>query len=132
MKLQNVSAHADRDGLIGFLAKLSAPPAHVFITHGDDRVAEMFAERVKQTYGFKTTAPFVEEVYDLLTGEKLQNGHKKVRKEKQVISRKAGAYDKVLEALERLSNVARKNEGKANQYLEKLARQIDEISNRWS
>ena len=132
MKLQNVSAHADRDGLIGFLAKLSAPPAHVFITHGDDRVAEMFAERVKQTSGFTTTEPFVEEVYDLLTGEKLQNGHKKVRKEKQVVSRKAGAYDKVLEALERLSNVARKNEGKANQYLEKLARQIDEISNRWS
>ena len=49
-----------------------------------------------------------------------------------MVSRKAGAYDKVLEALERLSNVAKKNEGKANQYLEKLARQIDEISNRWS
>ncbi len=132
MKLQNVSAHADRDGLLGFLAKLSNAPAHVFVTHGEERVAEMFAERVRQTYGFKSTAPFVEEVYDLITGEKLQNGHKRGKKEKHVVSRKAGAYDKVLEALERLSNVAKKNEGKANQYLEKLARQIDEISNRWS
>ena len=66
-----------------------------------------------------------------MTGEKLQNGHKKVRKEKKVATRKAGAYDKVLEALERLQNVAAKNQDKANHYLEKLAKQIDEISNRW-
>ena len=130
-KLQNISAHAGRSDLLGFLSHLKTAPNHVFITHGDDRVSEMFAEKVHDTYGFKSTAPYYGEVYDLLNGEKIQNGHKKVRKEKKVATRKMGAYDKVLEALERLQNVAAKNQGKANHYLEKLAKQIDEISNRW-
>jgi metallo-beta-lactamase family protein len=56
-KINGLSGHADRDGLLAWLGALQQPPRHVFITHGDDAVTQRFAALVAERYGWPTSAP---------------------------------------------------------------------------
>ena len=41
-----LSAHADQDGLLGWLGHFRRPPQHTFVVHGEAETAAAFAEAV--------------------------------------------------------------------------------------
>jgi metallo-beta-lactamase family protein len=59
-----LSAHADRDGLLGWIKSFKKKPAKVFVTHGEDAVCELFTDSLKNM-GLAAEAPYYKSVYDL-------------------------------------------------------------------
>jgi metallo-beta-lactamase family protein len=57
VQIHGFSAHADKDELLKWLSKLSVTPKRVFVTHGEVKSAERFAEFLKEKTGFETTVP---------------------------------------------------------------------------
>ena len=66
MQLQDVSAHADRDGLVHWLNDDPEKPEHVFVVHGEDTVASAYAGLLTTSYGYNASAPYTGHVFDLL------------------------------------------------------------------
>ncbi|HHT9110562.1 MAG TPA: MBL fold metallo-hydrolase RNA specificity domain-containing protein [Candidatus Brocadiaceae bacterium] len=52
-----LSAHADRDELLGWLSKFKKNPQRVFVMHGEEEVAMKFAETVHNQLNFDTYVP---------------------------------------------------------------------------
>lgn len=60
-----LSAHADRDALLGWLRGFKKPPTQTYVVHGEAATALGFAERVKAELGWRVRAPLVGEVVEL-------------------------------------------------------------------
>jgi metallo-beta-lactamase family protein len=56
-QIQGFSAHADRDGLVGWLSSLRKPPRRVFVTHGELSASQNLAGLVKDRQGWETIVP---------------------------------------------------------------------------
>jgi len=54
-QLQGLSAHADGDQLVAWLRTAAAPPAQVFVTHGEPAAAESLALQVRRELGLPVT-----------------------------------------------------------------------------
>jgi metallo-beta-lactamase family protein len=55
--LQNLSAHADREGLLAWLAALPRPPERVFVNHGEAVAADALRLAIEERLGWKVTVP---------------------------------------------------------------------------
>ncbi len=64
-KLNGFSGHADREELLRWLSALQAPPRRLFLTHGETRVIDAFADTVRDRLGWDVHGPAYEEVLDL-------------------------------------------------------------------
>jgi metallo-beta-lactamase family protein len=56
-KIDGFSAHADRDGLLAWLADIRVPPRCVFVTHGEEKAATSFAKLLNEKTGWTTKVP---------------------------------------------------------------------------
>jgi len=56
-QLGGFSAHADKGELLRWLSALAVRPKRVFVTHGEERVAEDFGTSLRQETGFSVTVP---------------------------------------------------------------------------
>jgi metallo-beta-lactamase family protein len=56
-QIPGFSAHADRGELIKWLSRLTTPPRHVFVTHGEPAASRAFAATLKELRGFNTSVP---------------------------------------------------------------------------
>ena len=133
--LHNTSGHADKTGLTDWLLAFEKKPKQIFVNHGDEEACEAFTEHLRTNHSFRAAAPYSGTEYDLLTGEvmvqtegvrvvKQQNGSKDARAVK--------VHNRLMDAINRLSAVARKCEGLSNKDLAKFADQINQISDKWS
>jgi metallo-beta-lactamase family protein len=52
-----LSAHADRDALLGWLSHFRHPPARTFVVHGEAATAHGFAEVVHERFGWPVEVP---------------------------------------------------------------------------
>ena len=66
-KLDGVSGHADKQGLIDWINGFKEKPKRVFIVHGNDEVTDDFAEYLRKEYGYETFAPYSGAEVDLAT-----------------------------------------------------------------
>ncbi len=55
--LDGFSAHADQDQLLTWLGKFESKPANIFIVHGEEEMAEPFAQLINEKFGFSTYIP---------------------------------------------------------------------------
>ena len=133
-KMSGISGHADVNGLIEWAKAFETRPKHVFVTHGDDTVTEIFAQRLKEELGYDATAPFSGTEYDLLENRCIHEAVG-VRIVKATASPKttkaARAYEKLLAMGRRLMSVIRKNEGCPNKDLDRFARDIQSLCDKW-
>ena len=133
-KMPGISGHADVNGLIEWAKAFETRPKHVFVTHGDDTVTEIFAQRLKEELGYDATAPFSGTEYDLLENRCIHEAVG-VRIVKATASPKttkaARAYEKLLAMGRRLMSVIRKNEGCPNKDLDRFARDIQSLCDKW-
>lgn len=130
-KLEGVSGHADKDGLIEWITVLEKKPQRVFVVHGEDQVCDSFASCLESEYGFYTTAPYSGDSYDLLTNTCVERGSK-VHVEKKNRRKRANAvFERLLAAGQRLITVIHNNEGGANKDLAHFADQIQALCDKW-
>jgi metallo-beta-lactamase family protein len=53
--LDGLSAHADRDELLRWLAGFERPPRQVYLVHGEPNAAGSLAEAVRARFGWQVT-----------------------------------------------------------------------------
>lgn len=132
-QMQGISGHADVNGLLDWIGAFKEKPKKVFVTHGDDEVTEIFARRLREEKGLDAMAPFSGTEYDLAEDSFICEA--KGVKTSKAASHKAGkaarAFEKLVAMGQRLMSVIRKNEGCANKDLEKFAREIQSLCDKW-
>ena len=134
VRLSGISGHADNEGLMRWASAFKEKPQRVFVTHGEDTVCTLFAERLKNELGYDTYAPFSGTVFDLANNvlEKETEGiiieH---AKEKAKARKASGDYARLVAAGHRLLAVIRHNEGGANKDLARFADQINSLCDKW-
>ncbi len=55
--LGGLSAHADREALLAWLACFDAPPRRTFVVHGEESTAESFADAIRILLGWSVEVP---------------------------------------------------------------------------
>jgi metallo-beta-lactamase family protein len=65
-QIEGFSAHADRDGLLDWLADIRIPPRCVFVTHGEEKAANSFAKVLKEKNGWTVKVPQYKETVKLV------------------------------------------------------------------
>jgi metallo-beta-lactamase family protein len=63
--INGLSAHADRDALLGWLGYFKKPPRQTFVMHGESSTAEEFANKVRDELGWNVRVPELQEEVEL-------------------------------------------------------------------
>lgn len=134
LQMPGISGHADVNGLLDWVRAFEEKPLKVFVTHGEDSVTEIFANRLKEELGYDAMAPFSGTIYDLKNDMCLYEA-KGVKIEHTSSSPKttkaAEAFQKLLSLGHRLISVIRKNEGSPNKDLARFSREIQSLCDKW-
>jgi metallo-beta-lactamase family protein len=56
-KISGLSAHADRDELLGWLKKIQVPPKEVFVVHGEPESSQALAGYLRSNTGWQVATP---------------------------------------------------------------------------
>ena len=132
VKLEGVSGHADKDGLLKWVNYFDPKPKKVFVVHGEDEVCDSFTNCLIKENGIEAVAPFSGAAYDLITGECIKQGVKRrIYKEPAPTKRASEVFERLVAAGKRLMTVIRHNEGGANKDLAKFADQINSLCDKW-
>ncbi len=130
-KLEGLSGHADKKGLIEWIEAFKVRPKMVFIVHGEDSVCSSFAKCLSEEHGFKTYAPYSGTEYDIISGNFLKEGLPipVKKKESTLVS---DVYARLKAAGARLMGIIIKSEGLSNKDKAKFADQINALCEKWS
>lgn len=132
-QLTGLSGHADRNGLLHWLTTMPQKPRQVFVNHGDDAVAEVFARDLREM-GYNAVAPYNGEQWSLSpTGSvcTAEGNMQRVEKRKANNTRTSSVYQRLVNAGKRLLSVIAHNEGGANKDLARFADQINALCDKW-
>jgi metallo-beta-lactamase family protein len=69
-----VSGHADNAGLIQWISSFDPKPRQVFVTHGEEAVAQIFAGRLRDELGLAADVPYNGETWALPEAKMTQEG----------------------------------------------------------
>ncbi len=131
VKLEGVSGHADKAGLIKWITSFDNRLKQVFVVHGEDEVSTGFAKCLCDEYGLNAVAPYSGAEFDMIGGRFVKEGER-ILKAKKPVQRKANdVFERLLAAGRRLLTVIKHNEGGANKDLAKFADQINSMCDKW-
>ena len=130
VNFQGLSSHADHDHLIEWIKAFDPKPAHVFVVHGDEDVAPVFAEELN-SLGFHAHAAKFTECYDLAVNEMLSEGYISERKRTAQKSRADNLYAKLVSAAESLLELAKHCKGRPNKDISAFTGQIISLIERF-
>ncbi|MBQ3140428.1 MAG: MBL fold metallo-hydrolase [Clostridia bacterium] len=132
VRLEGVSGHADQKGMLDWLSAFGKTPKKVFVVHGQEEVCDHFAALITQRLGLEAVAPNYSACYDLVSGAQLDAG---IRPQKKSARRddteESGAYANVMAQLRALERVVVQNKYCSNKELQKLASQIQSLTDKW-
>ena len=130
VNFQGLSSHADHDHLIQWIKAFDPKPTHVFVVHGDEDVAPVFAEELN-SLGFHAHAAKFTECYDLAANEMVSEGYISERKSTAQKSRADNLYAKLVSAAESLLALAKRCKGRPNKDITSLTGQIVSLIERF-
>ncbi len=136
MQMDGISGHSDEPLLLSWLSALKDnPPIKVFVNHGADEVTDLFAQTIREVFGWDAEAPYSGGTYELgrhvLCEERGITERIPERTQKQASARVNAVFERLLMAGRRLMAVIEHNRGGANKDLGKFADQIDSLCNKW-
>ena len=145
VQLQDVSAHADQNGLINWLKDNPEKPDRVFAVHGADEVCTEFAKLLKDAYGYETSAPYSGYVFDLLkneyvlteqpdkvlTASEKQEKIKEDKNREQDIYSQNKYYNELMEKGKKLIRLIEKRKDAKNNELKKFLKEVSKLVSRW-
>ncbi len=130
-KLEGISSHADRDGLLRWLEGFSAKPKTVFVNHGADSVCDELASAVESRMGVQAIAPYSGAEYDLISGVCLERGNSRRIAAKVAQDgkryRESTAFRQLFNASRRLMSIVDTYRHGANKDIAKFASQITSL-----
>lgn len=131
-RLDGLSGHADKDGLIEWLQAFKNAPQKVFLVHGDDAVCTSFANHLRTEYGYDAEAPFSGSIYDLAndTWEKQTIGIF-IQKETARQRENRGIFETLVAAGERLMRIIRKYRECSNKDIKKFTNDVNALCDKW-
>ena len=133
-QLGGLSGHADKDGLEAWLRAFDEKPKFVFVNHGEDAVAEHWANHLKEE-GYEADAPYNGSIWIAAEGRvacaEVGNTRKIIKTKSAETVRTSAAYDRLANMGQRLLEVIRHNRGGANKDLAKFASQIAALCDKW-
>ena len=131
--LHGTSGHADKEGLLNWLAGFRQRPGMVFVNHGDDSSCENFRTTL-EAMGYRAEAPYSGTEYDLLTG-KLTAYTEGVKIDRTAAfkgsQRAKQVYGELLAAAEDLLALVKTRKGRTNKDNAKLTAQIRSLIEKW-
>ena len=145
VQLQDVSAHADQNGLISWLACNQDKPDMIFAVHGDDEVCTTYANLLHDEMGYETSAPYSGYVYDLLHNryistdepdlvlnatEKKEKIEQDKKKEQDVYSQNK-YFNELMEKGQKLIRLIEKRKDAKNSELKKFLKEVTKLVDRW-
>ena len=130
VNFQGLSSHADHDHLVQWIKAFDPKPTHVFVVHGDEDVAPVFAEELN-SLGFHVHAAKFTECYDLAANEMVSEGYISERKRTAQKSRADNLYAKLVAAAESLLEFAKRCKGRPNKDISALTGQIISLIERF-
>jgi len=125
--IDGISGHADRDGLLAWLAGFAKKPSKIFVTHGEDTVTDLFARTVTERFGVPAYAPYPSAQADLATGEILYEGNRSRIGAPAAELPDDGGLERARQALARLKTALEKSGGTAAG-LDSLTRQLGDLA----
>ena len=131
-KLEGLSGHADKNGLIEWINGFNVKrPRKVFVVHGEDSVCTSFAQCLRDEYGYDSYAPYSGTEFDIISGNLVKEGVPipVKRKESTLVS---DVYARLKAAGARLMGIIAKSEGMTNKDKAKFADQIIALCDKWS
>lgn len=146
VQLQDVSAHADQNGLVHWLKDNPDQPKSVFVVHGEDSVCTEYAGLLKDQYGYEASAPYSGYVFDLLYNkylsteepervqskeEKKENTRKEPAKERDFSYGDNKYYDELMEKGKKLIRLIEKRKNAKNSELKKFLKELSKLVSRW-
>ncbi len=134
VKLEGMSAHADKDGLLKWIDSFNLKPACVFVTHGEQSVCDLFVETLKEEKELNAFAPKAQAVFDLYKNEFIEYGVSQplVKTEKDKTLKRNSVYERLVLSGERLISVVHSSKGRANKDLARFADQINNLCEKWT
>jgi metallo-beta-lactamase family protein len=63
-RIEGFSAHAGKDDLERWLSNFKSPPAHIFLTHGEEEAISSLEDYLRSKNGWKVSAPEYLQEYD--------------------------------------------------------------------
>ena len=155
-QLAGKSGHADNRGLIKWISSFDPKPEHVFVVHGDDEVAGLFADRLVNELGMSANAPYNGESWNLAPLKQLCEGNKvrlkkpskeaaamdtlpqkqppknhQQKKQTQADVDRSSAYGQLLTAAEKLMSLAERMQKRSAGEQHKMTKQIRQIIKRF-
>lgn len=152
-QLPGISGHADANGLTRWITHFAPKPAMVFVNHGEASVCEHFAEHLRNDCSLPVAVPYSGSVYDLVANayaceaapvplsearqaEKpstvpQEEPHASANAARRRKPDPASPYAKLLLALDRLTRLVSRGEGRSNAELKAVTRQLNDLANAW-
>ncbi len=132
-QMDGISGHADRDMLLGWVGNISPRPKTVFVNHGQDTVTDVFADKIKESFGIQAIAPYSGSRYEL--GEMpvcLEKGNMtRLEKSVQTDKKTNSVLERLRNAGRRLCAVIERNKECSNKDLAKFADQVTQLCDKW-
>ena len=153
--LSAISGHADNTGLMNWISSFDPKPRQVFVTHGEEQVAQVFAGRLRDELGLTVDVPYNGEIWALPEAAKISEGSREralSREERRAAQRaprqaqpgqvaqqpsghaspeRESAYQRLITAGDRLNALIRRSDRLNNKNMAKLAEQILKLLDRW-
>ncbi|HEX6361449.1 MAG TPA: MBL fold metallo-hydrolase RNA specificity domain-containing protein, partial [Albitalea sp.] len=63
--LDSLSAHADREDLLRWIAALPRPPRHIYVTHGEPEAADSLRQAIQERHHWPCSVPEYLEIANL-------------------------------------------------------------------
>ncbi len=131
-RLDGLSGHADKEGLIEWLQAFKEKPQKVFLVHGDDAVCTSFSELLRDEYGYDTDAPFSGSVFDLANDVWVKET-KGIPRQKETPrqAKNRTIFELLVAAGERLMRVIRKNKECSNRDIQNFTSEVNALCDKW-
>lgn len=133
-RLDGISAHADKDGLLAWLGAMEKRPRRVYVNHGDDTACEVLSKAINAKLLINSLAPYSGGTYDLITDVCSDPGNMRKLAKRQSPKGKSNAsvaWTKLFAAGVRLSSIIEKMRGKKSKDIAKLTGQINSLCGKW-
>lgn len=132
MQLPGISGHADVNGLLKW-AKAIKGVKKFFINHGEAQAVEAFAQCLRDQLGAEVYCPYSGAEVDGMTGEVLADAQPQpIPKKEKNLANASASYVELMAAGDRLAQLLRDSDGRANADMKKLAEQINALCDTWS
>ena len=127
--LPGISGHADKNGLIAWLQGFREKPKFVFVNHGDADAAEAFTNCLNREMGYRAFAPYSGATFDLLEERwiRFPEGVPIKRDTPAAVKKVNPVLAELIEAAERLLEICRGLDGRANRDLRSYAETIRKL-----